>query len=306
MRLSAAPTVLLLLSVPLIAQSPDSFRLGAASVLEPTFHLDSTLVMVPVIVTDSTGKFVQSLQKSNFAVADEKSPQEIVSFSHENTPVSIGIVFDMSGSMQKKIATARVAVREFLKTVELADEMFLVTFSDRAMLATDFASDDSGILETLLETQPRGATALFDAVALAIRHMRGARNERKVLLLVSDGGDNHSRLSARDLKEMLEESDVQIHALGVHSGGTAMEEMRGEEILKYLAEMTGGEHHMVNRVSELPELAARMSLSLHDRYVLTYRPSTAGPSGKWREIRVALRDVGDRFRVYARAGYRTR
>lgn len=305
MQLSAPLKTLILLSVPVIAQPADPFRTSTNRFLEPTFRLDSTLVIVPVTVTDTTGGFVQGLQGSNFAVTDEKIPQEIVSFSRENAPVSIGIVFDVSGSMQPKITTARTAVRLFLRTVEQADEMFLVTFSDRAILATDFSSDDSGILETLLETRPKGATALFDAVALAIRHMRAARNERKVLLLVSDGGDNHSRLSARELREILEETEVQIRAIGIRGGGTAREEWLGEKILKYLAEMTGGEHHMVRRVDELPELAAKMSLSLHDRYVLAYRPTSAGTSGKWHQIRVVLRDVGGRFRVYTRAGYRT-
>lgn len=305
MQLSAPLKTLILLSVPVIAQPADPVRTSTNRFLEPTFRLDSTLVIVPVTVTDTTGGFVQGLQGSNFAVTDEKIPQEIVSFSRENAPVSIGIVFDVSGSMQPKITTARTAVRLFLRTVEQADEMFLVTFSDRAILATDFSSDDSGILETLLETRPKGETALFDAVALAIRHMRAARNERKVLLLVSDGGDNHSRLSARELREILEETEVQIRAIGIRGGGTAREEWLGEKILKYLAEMTGGEHHMVRRVDELPELAAKMSLSLHDRYVLAYRPTSAGTSGKWHQIRVVLRDVGGRFRVYTRAGYRT-
>jgi Ca-activated chloride channel family protein len=232
MQLTAQLKILIILAAPVIAQPADSLRTPANRFLEPTFRLDSTLVIVPVTVTDTTGRFVQGLQSSNFTVTDEKIPQEIVSFARENAPVSIGIVFDVSGSMQQRIATARTAVREFLRTVNQADEMFLVTFSDRALLATDFSSDDSGILETLLETRPQGGTALFDATALAIRHMRAARNERKVLLLVSDGGDNHSRLSARDLREILEETDVQIHAPGIHGGGTAMEQWRGEEILK--------------------------------------------------------------------------
>jgi Ca-activated chloride channel family protein len=237
MRLSAPLKIFILLSAPVIAQPADPFTTPANSFLEPTFRLDSTLVILPVTVTDTAGKFVQGLQRSNFAVTDQKIPQEIVSFSRENAAVSIGIVFDVSGSMQQKIAVARTAVREFLATVEQADEMFLVTFSNRAILATDFNSDDSGILEALLKTRPEGGTALFDAVALAIRHMRGARNERKVLLLVSDGGDNHSRLSATDLRGILEETEVQIHALGIHGGGTAREEWLGEKILK-LAENT--------------------------------------------------------------------
>jgi Ca-activated chloride channel family protein len=117
-----------------------------------------------VTVTDTTDKFVRGLQRSNFAVLDKKIPQ-IDSFSRENASVSIGIVFDGSRSIQPKIATARTAVPDFLRTVEQADEMFLVTFSDRAILAMDFSSDDFCILRTLLETRAKGETALFDAVA---------------------------------------------------------------------------------------------------------------------------------------------
>jgi len=275
----------------------------ASTFLEPTFRLESQLVIVPLTVTGPTGKSVQDLQGGDFSVTDEKIPQEIISFTHENTPVSVGIVFDVSGSMQKKIAMARTAVHEFLRTVEPGDETFLVTFSDRAALRADFSSDDSAIQSELLFERPKGSTALFDAVALALHQMRAARNERKVLLLISDGGDNHSRLSGKELGRILEETEVQIHALGIHDGG-GMEEMRGQWILEFLAETTGGEHHMVRRASELPQLAAKMSLSLHDRYVLTYRPNSAGTTGKWHKIRVTLRGLNGRYQIYARAGYR--
>jgi Ca-activated chloride channel family protein len=305
MRPSEALNLIVLLSISAVAQTNNPARTVSTKSIEPTFHLDSNLVLVPVTVTDMEGRIVPDLRTSDFSVTDENIPQEIISFSHEYAPVSVGILFDTSGSMQKKISKARTAVHEFLRALEQGDEVFLVTFSDRAELRTDFSSDDSAILDQLLDAQPKGSTALFDAVALAIHHMRAARNERKVLLLISDGGDNHSRLSAKELRRILEETEVQIHALGIHEGGGIIEERRGQWILEDLADMTGGEHHMVKHAGQLPELAAAMSLSLHDRYVLGYRPTPPGTSGKWRRIRVALkRGRSDRYQFYARAGYR--
>ncbi len=304
MRISAAVYIVGLLSVRVAAQGADSFTASANSFPPgPTFRLNSELVIVPVTVTDRAGKSVQDLGGVNFSVTDEQAQQEITSFSHENTPVSIGIVFDVSNSMKNKIAMAQAALHEFLRTVEPGDEMFLVSFSDRPALRTGFSSDDSAIQSELSFERPKGSTALFDAVALALRQMREARNERRVLLVISDGGDNHSRLTEKELGHILEETEVQIHSLGIHDSGFR-EEMHGERILEFLSKTTGGEHYTVLHARELPELAARVSLSLHDRYVLTYRPNSVGTPGKWHKIRVTLRGVNGRHQVYARAGYR--
>ncbi len=303
MRISVALYIAGLLSIRVAAQGADSISVSASPSPEPTFRLKSELVIVPVTVTDRAGKSVQDLRGGNFSVTDEQAQQEITSFSHEDTPVSIGIVFDVSNSMKNKIAMAQAALREFLRTVEPGDEIFLVTFSDRPTLRTDFSSDDSAIQSELSFERPKGSTALFDAVALALRRMRNARNEHRVLLVISDRGDSHSRLTEKELGRILEETEVQVHSLGIHDSGFR-EEMRGERILGSLSEKTGGEHYMVRHASELPELAARMSLSLHDRYVLTYHPSSPGTPGKWHKIRVTLRGVNGRHQVYARAGYR--
>jgi Ca-activated chloride channel family protein len=304
MRISAAVYIVSLLSIRVALQGADSISAPANASPEPTFRLNSELVIVPVTVTDRAGKSVQDLRSINFSVTDEQAQQEISSFSHEDTPVSIGIVFDVSNSMKNKIAIAQTALYEFLRTVEPGDEMFLVTFSDRTVLRTDFSSDDSAIQSELSFERPKGSTALFDAVALALRQMRTARNERKVLLVISDGGDNHSRLTEKELGRILKETEVQIHSLGIHDSGFR-EEMRGERILGSLSETTGGEHYMVRHANELPQLAARVSLSLHDRYVLTYRPNCIGTPAKWHKIRVTLRGLNGRYQVYARAGYRT-
>lgn len=292
------------ISLPLVAQEVRSSRGRHTVYTEPTIRVTADLVLVPVTVTENSGKPVLGLDKKDFVLTDEKVPQDIMSFSRENAPVSIGIVFDLSGSMTNKIAKARAAVREFLRYLEAQDEVFLATFSDRAQQRTEFASDDAAIFNELLFAQPEGSTALFDAVALAVRAMRKAHNDRRVLLVISDGEDNHSRLSEREVRRILEETEIQIHALGIHDRVRSMREARGPQTLEDLAKMTGGEHHMVDDAGELPGLAAKMGLSLHDRYLLGYRPTPSGAPGKWRRIRVKLPGAPRSYQIYARTGYR--
>ena len=304
MRIRGLFGLLAAVSLPVIAQDMNTARSTRPAFSEATIRLNADLVLVPVTVTETSGKIVPGLNRSDFLLTDEKNPQEVVSFSHENAPVSIGIVFDLSGSMKNKIAEARTAVREFLQNLEEGDEILLVTFNDQAQQRTEFVSDDSAVFNELLLARPKGSTALFDAVALAVRAMRNAHNDRRVLLVVSDGGDNHSRLSQRGLRRILEETEIQIHALGIHDRPSGMHEASGPQILEDLAEMTGGEHHMVNDASELRALAAKMGLSLHDRYLLGYHPTPSGMSGKWHRIRVKLRAAPHSYQIYARNGYR--
>lgn len=272
----------------------------------PVLRVDTNLVLVPVTVTDNRGGVVPNLTESDFILSEEKQRQQIVSFSHEIAPVSLGIVVDLSGSMASKIAKVHVAVGALLDNLESEDEAFLVTFADRPELRLPFTSDISTIRSALALAQPEGSTALFDAVALAVHQMRSAQNRRRVLFLISDGGDNHSRLTEGDLRRLLDEEDVQIHAIGIHDNMRGWEEMRGPRVLEDLASMTGGQHHMVNNIAELPDLASRMSLALHDRYLLGYKPAPPGLSGTFRKIdvKLALPKGKPRLYVYARRGYR--
>ncbi len=272
-----------------------------------TIRLDANLVLVPVTVTDSRGRVMPNLVQTDFTLLEEKRPQDILSFSRENAPVSLGIVVDLSGSMASKIRAAHTAVNEFLKNLEPEDEEFLVTFADRPELRLPFTSDPSEIYAALAGAAPQGSTALFDAVALAIRQMRGAQNQRKVLFLVSDGGDNHSRLTGQELRRLVDEEEVQIHAIGIHERGASTDkvEARGPWVLEDLAKMTGGQYYMVRDAGQLPELAAKMSLALHDRYLIGYRPTPPGPSGLFQRIEVKVaQPKGSRLSVYARRGYR--
>jgi Ca-activated chloride channel family protein len=290
-----------------LGDEPSYRRVALRPGASATIRLDADLVLVPVTVTDRRGKLVPNLAQADFTLLEEKYPQELVSFSRENDTISLGMVVDLSGSMANKIHKTMAAVNEFLKSLEPGDEEFLVTFAETPVLRLPFTSQPALIREALSVAAPSGRTALYDAVELAIRQMRQGQHERKVLFLVSDGGDNHSRFTERELRRLVEEEDVQIHAVGIHDGSSnAMEERRGPWILEDLAKMTGGQHHMVNDISELPEWAARISRSLHDRYLLGYRPTPPGNSGTFRriEVKVVQRRGASRYSVYARRGYR--
>ena len=208
--------------------------------------------------------------------------------------------------MKFKIEKVRAAVEALLQNVEPEDEEFLITFAEQPELRCPFTSDTSAIRSALSFAQPEGRTALFDAIALAVQQMHAAHNRRRVLFLISDGGDNHSRLTKRELRNLLDEEDLPIHAIGLHDHAVSREEVGGPWILGELAKATGGRHHMVDNVSELPALATEMSLALHDRYLIGYKPAPAGPPGTFRRINVKLVQPkgGEKLYLYARRGYR--
>ncbi|MGA2598629.1 MAG: VWA domain-containing protein [Bryobacteraceae bacterium] len=272
----------------------------------PVLEVNSDLVLVPVSVTDNRGRPVENLRAADFRLEEDKSPQEVTSFTRENAPISVGIVLDLSGSMADKVVKARIAVNQFLENLESDDEALLVTFSGRPELRSGFTSDISPIRSLLPAIAASGGTALFDAVAMALNEMRSARNERRVLMVISDGGDNSSRFSERELRAVAQESDVQIDSIGIHDHPVRAEEIHGPWILDDLADMTGGQHYTANNVTDLPDLAARISLSLHDRYLLGYRPAPPGMSGTYRRIDVKVRQpkTSGKLYVHARRGYR--
>jgi len=289
---------------------PLSYRALAGSESRPVVRIDSNLVLVPVTVTDQRGAVINNLSRADFLLSEERQPQEIVSFSHETAPISIGIIVDLSGSMANKIDKVQAAVESVVANLEEDDEAFVITFADRPRLQLPFTVDPAAILGALAHSETAGSTSLFDGVALAVRHMREARNQRKTFFVISDGGDNHSRVTERQLRSMLDETDIQIQAIGIHdhpmSMNPSIEEQHGPWILEDLAKLTGGQHHMVQDARELPQLAGEISLALHDRYLLGYKPAPSGPSGSFRRIDVKLvrQKEARRLYVYARRGYR--
>jgi Ca-activated chloride channel homolog len=251
------------------------------------------MVLVPVTVLDPYQRLVTGLEADNFRVYEDGVQQEIVHFSEDDVPISIGVIFDASSSMSDKLAKAKMAAMQFFQTANPQDEFFLVDFSNRAELISPFTSDISQLRDRLMFTRDAGRTALFDAIYLGLSQMRGAHNSRKALLIISDGGENHSRYSERDVREFLRESDVQLYAIGVYEPLAdrfrTPEEGEGPALLQELAEMSGGRVFPVSNINELPDIASKISMELRNQYVLGYKPSNHDNNGKWRKIKVELR-----------------
>jgi len=271
--------------------------------------VDVNLAEVNVTVTDPFNRLVTGLEQENFRVFEDGVEQEITHFSSEDVPISIGLVFDMSGSMSDKVDKARQAAVQFMKTANPFDQFFLVSFNDRAELTSGFTSSVEELQNRMLFTSAKGRTALLDAVYLGLSEMRGARNAKRALLIISDGGDNHSRYSETDIKNFLKEADCQLYAMGIFDPvgirDRTAEEMNGPALLEEMTAMTGGRVFPVSDLDELPDIAAKIGMELRNQYVLGYKPSNHAHNGVWRKIKVRLRPPKGLppLNVYAKTGY---
>ncbi len=271
-------------------------------------RVDVDLVLVSVTVTDPFNRLVTGLEKENFKILEDQAEQDILHFSSEDIPISLGVVFDVSGSMSNKLDKSRIAALQFLKTANPADEFFLVTFSDRAVEQTSFTNSVEDVQGKLMFTRAKGRTALLDGIYLGLNQMRSAHNARRALLILSDGGDNHSRYSENDIKRFVRESDVQLYSIGIFnpigSRGTS-EEVAGPMLLSNLTEMTGGRSFPIQNIDDLPDVATKISIELRNQYVIGYRPNNRSRDGRWRKIRVKLVAPPGLppLNVYAKTGY---
>jgi len=268
--------------------------------------VDVNLVLVPVSIVDPENRQVTGLDKENFEIFEGKERQQIQHFSREDAPVSLGAIFDVSGSMANKIDRAREAVVEFFKTANPEDEFFMIAFADRPEEVTDFTRSVEDLEGRLLYTVPRGRTAMLDAIYLGLNKMRQARYGRKALLIISDGGDNHSRYTEGEIKTLVKESDVQIYAIGVYDHYVPTEEERlGPQLLSDITEVTGGRAFSIDNPNDLADVATKIGVELRNQYVLGYRPSNPASDGKWHKLRVKLVPPKGLppLRVYAKTGY---
>jgi Ca-activated chloride channel homolog len=267
---------------------------------------DVDLVLVPVTVTDPMNRLVTGLEKENFSLTDSGRPQEIRHFSSEDAPVSLGVIFDISGSMSNKIDKSRDAVVEFFKTANPEDEFFLITFSEKPEVLADFTTSVEDIQSKLVYAEPKGRTALLDAIYLGMARMRKAKHEKKALLIISDGGDNHSRYTEGEIKSMVREADVQIYAIGLYDRDfKTAEEREGPQLLTDISDVTGGRTFAIGSPNELADVATKIGIELRNQYVLGYRPSNPSRDGKWRKIKVKLNPPKGLppLHVYAKTGY---
>lgn len=273
------------------------------------FNANSTLVLIPATVADPLNRFVLGLQQKDFHLFEDGDEQKIVSFSGEDSPLSVGVVFDISGSMDDKLRISRQAATQFLKTMNPQDEAFLIEFGDKAGLTVGFTSQVEEIQDKLASVAPGGLTAMLDAAEMALREMKKAKNPRKAILIISDGGDNNSRYSARQIQALVREADVQIYAMGVFepsfSLGLAKEEVSGPRLLSELAEQTGGRAFTASDPHDLPSVAARIGIELRNQYVLAYSPKNQNKDGTYRKVEVKVTGpVGiPSLKVHWRLGY---
>jgi Ca-activated chloride channel homolog len=280
------------------------------TVLRPSgLHMDVDLALVNVTVTDPYNRLVTGLDPDNFRVFEDNVEQEVVTFSSEDVPISIGVIFDFSGSMANKIGKAREAAIQFFKTANPQDEFFLVSFNERAELTSAFTNSVEDLQSRLMLTAPKGRTALLDAIYLGLSQMRGARNGKRALLILSDGGDNHSRYNESDIKRLVKEADTQLYAIGIFDPlgyrNRTPEELNGPSLLSEVTEMTGGRVFAVENLNELPDIASKIGMELRNQYVLGYRPSNKAHDARWRKIKIKLRAPKGLppLNVYSKTGY---
>jgi len=268
--------------------------------------VDVDLVLVPVTITDPMNRLVTGLDKDNFQLYEGNASQEIRTFSAEDAPVSLGVIFDSSGSMNTKMDRAKEAVIEFFKTANPQDEFFMITFNDEPDEIVDFTNSVDDIQNRLVFAVPRKRTALLDAIYMGISKMRHAKYPKKALLIISDGGDNHSRYTENEIKSLVKEADVMIYAIGIYDRyASAVEERLGPQLLSDITELTGGRAFTIDNPNDLGDVATKIGVELRNQYVLGYRPSKVVRDGKWRKIKVKLLPPKGLppLKVYARTGY---
>jgi Ca-activated chloride channel family protein len=315
-----ASLFLLFTPVSLLAQSAGDVhitpRQSASESTTPELHprplrVDVDLVLVPVTVTDALNHPVLTLHASDFTLFEGQERQQVRYFSHEDAPISVGLVLDCSASMKNKIEYERQALQEFFNNANTDDEYYAVTVSNKPKLIAT-SQDSFGTLEDRLSaSEPRGRTALFDAIYLAIAKLRTARYQRRALLIISDGGDNTSRYTRDEIKKVLEEADVLTYAIGIFDEEPipllkSIEERMGRNWLSELTDVSGGRTIAADDRRRIPDIAATISRELRSEYVLGYQPSDLSRDGKWRKITVKVAQPSEsvRLQVHYKAGYR--
>lgn len=252
-----------------------------------TLRVDTSLVLIPVTVNDPLNRPVTGLERENFRVFDDRIEQQITTFAMDDAPVAVGLVFDTSGSMGEKLRRSRMAAKEFFRLANDEDEFFLVEFSDAPHLEVPLTRNSGEIENQLTFSKSKGSTALLDAIFLALHEMKKSKLDKKALLVISDGGDNHSRYSTAEVQSVIRESDVLIYSVGIFGGGTTQEEFGGPGLLTRISEETGGRMYPA-RSADLPDIARAIGIDLRNRYILGYSPKDQQRDGRYHNVYVRV------------------
>jgi Ca-activated chloride channel family protein len=274
------------------------------------FRAHADLVLIPVTVTDALNRFVLGLQKDDFQLSEDGVQQDVTLFSGEDSPLSVGVIFDESGSMSNKLRTSRDAAAQLLTALDKEDQAFLVEFADSAKVSVSFTGPKEAIRTALKNAQAGGQTAMMDAINAGLIEMKKAKNSRKAIVIVSDGGDNSSHYTADQIEALVREADVQIYAMGVFDPvfyfGATPEEISGPRLLSEIALQTGGRAFAEAVPSDLPSVANRIAVELRNQYVLGYYPKNKVRDGKYRNVKVDVPQptgIVSPLKVHWRLGY---
>ena len=276
---------------------------------QQTIQLGTDIVNVMISVTDPYGRFVTGLGKDHFDVFDDKVKQQIAHFTDEDAPVSLGIVYDVSGSMKERVNRSIRALRRFVDSSHVDDDFFLIGFNDRAKLVQDFTTSGESVIGHLMFVNPKGSTALYDAAYIAVEKVQQGRHSKKALLIISDGQDNNSRYTYKELRNRVKEADVQIYAIGITDPASDALSGFGRSVLEEITRMTGGRAFFPNAYNEpeLIEICTRIALELRHQYSVGFYPTDIQSEAKWHKVQVKVnppRGLG-RLSLSYRDGYQS-
>lgn len=271
-------------------ESPSQIPVGEKAPKQQVLKVDVDLVVVTATVTDPQNRFVTGLEQEHFQVFEDRVEQKIEYFNSEDVALTVGIIFDVSGSMRDKLTTARDAAVTFLKTGNPDDEYFLVSFANKPEVAEDFTTDIARLQNSLIFTPAKGMTALYDSVYVGLAKLKDATNSKKALLLITDGEDNRSRYTFSQVKDFVKEQDVQIYSIGIVNDWNSQlgSGRTGRALIEELSELTGGRSYFPDSVYELEDICTKIAIELKNQYVIGYRSTNEAKNGKWRRLQVKI------------------
>jgi Ca-activated chloride channel homolog len=271
-------------------------------------RVDVNLVLVPVTVVDAYNQPVINLPEQNFTLLEGGTPQQIRYFTREDGPISVALILDFSGSMDNKKEFVLQAVEEFFQNANPQDDYYVIAVSDRPTLVADASQSENTILAHLAAIEPHGMTSLYDSIYLGVNKLRSARYKRRAMVIVSDGGDNRSRYTLKEIKSVLAESDVLTYSIGLFDDvPTALfksiEERWGHKWLDEVTRVSGGRNLPADDRRQIPQISALISREMRSQYVIGYHPSDLNNDGKWRKISVKLAESATPLHVHFKQGY---
>ena len=273
----------------------------------PPFKLTATaeLVLLDVSVKDAAGEHIPNLSKDNFRVYEDGKLQKVTQFGSDDVPVTVGLVIDTSGSMGPKYGDVVTAGLAFIEASNRKDEVFVVSFGDRAGYdlpdGVPFTAEIPQLRTALLRNVPAGRTALYDGILLSLHHLEKGKCEKKALLLVSDGGDNHSTHGSDEVLRMVRGSFATIYTIGIFD---ADDPDRNPALLRRLAKVSGGEAFFPERLSDVIGVCRQIARDIRTRYTIGYVPVRSGEQGSLRKIKVIASSPGrEKLLVHTRTSY---